>query len=316
MVPIRRELSWFGQPIITYTGTLGELRNRLPAFARQALGLGDAQNEFLDLIVREPFGDEVRRIPVAAVSRQYDLVQHRDVLDWVSEALATIGYAAHPFEGQLTLSKYAERMHLQIGLPQFDFDPGDGKPLALLVHAVNSVDKTTAFEISLGWWRQVCGNGLKVRVSGSGARRIHLLGRTSASQVAQVLKAQLGEVPAECKRYRQWVNTPVGLKSVEDWADRSVAKAWGPHAAARVCHIARTGWDGEIEDPFEKVAPHERVVRSQWHVPGAFAPAENAFHVSQALSWLASHRGTIQGRFERMSEIHGLMSSLLQERRN
>jgi hypothetical protein len=56
---------------------------------------------------------------------------------------------------------------------------------------------------------------------------------------------------------------------------------------------------------------HERQVASERQVPGAFAPVKNAFHVSQALSWLASHRGTLEDQFERTVEIDGLMSSLL-----
>ena len=31
----------------------------------------------------------------------------------------------------------------------------------------------------------------------------------------------------------------------------------------------------------------------------------------QALSWLASHRGTLEGQFERTPHVHRLMSSLL-----
>jgi hypothetical protein len=136
------------------------------------------------------------------------------------------------------------------------------------------------------------------------------VGRQAVSW-AEALKAQLAIVPAEHKRYRRWLDMPVTMDRVERWADEKVAKVWGPHAAARMCHIARTGRDGRIEDPFEKARPHERQVANERQVPGAFAPVKNAFHVSQALSWLASHRGTLEDQFERTAQVHRLMSSLL-----
>lgn len=248
---------------------------------------------------------------MAAVSPQYELIQHREVVEWLAEGLKAIGHDPDSLTGRLTLSQYGERMHLRLGLPQFDFDPGDRMPLSLMIHALNSVDKSTALEVSLGWWRQVCSNGMRVRVKGSTTRRIHLVGRVGASQVAEALKAQLAVVPAEHKRYRRWLDRAVTMERVERWADEKVAKVWGPHAAARLCHIARTGWDGRIENPFETATPHKRQVASERQVPGAFAPVKNAFHVSQVLSWLASHRGTLEGQFERTPQVHRLMSSLL-----
>jgi hypothetical protein len=98
---------------------------------------------------------------------------------------------------------------------------------------------------------------------------------------------------------------------VARWADEKVAKTWGPHATARLCHIARTGWDGRIKNPFEKAQPHALRVVPEHKVPGAFAPVGNVFHVSQALSWLASHRDAIEGQFERISAVEGLTLSLM-----
>ena len=48
-------------------------------------------------------------------------------------------------------------------------------------------------------------------------------------------------------------------------------------------------------------------------VPGLFTPAENVYHVSQVLSWLASKQETIQGQLERLGQIHGLMDALLKQ---
>ena len=212
MVYPRREITWHGQPVVVHDGTLGALQARLPSFSREPFGPKDGENEYLQTIVREPFGDDGRRIPVAAVSPQYELIQHHEVVDWLAEGLKALGHDTESLTGRLTLSKYGERMHLRLGLPEFDFDPGDEQPLSLMVHALNSVDKSTALEVNLGWWRQVCSNGMKVWVKGSTTRRIHLVGRVGASQVAEVLKAQLAVVPAQHKRYRRWLDTPIAME--------------------------------------------------------------------------------------------------------
>jgi len=227
MIRSRREVTWFGQPVTQFKGMLSELRTRLPTFSRQPFGPDGCQNEYLQVIIREPVGDDSRRIPVAAVSPQYELVQHRDVLDWLDGALATIGNDAASLSGTLTLSRYGERMQVRLSLSLFAFDPGDGHPMSLEVQALNSVDKSTALEVSLGWWRQVCSNGMKVQVKGSVSRRIHLVSRTGAPRVVEVLKAQLAVVPAEHKRYRRWLDMPVTLDLVERWADEKVAQVWG-----------------------------------------------------------------------------------------
>ena len=310
MVSHGREVMWFGQPAKVGAATFDELRSRLPCFTRQPFGPEGCENGYLLSIVREPVEDDDRRIPVAVVSPQYELIQHHEVLDWLAEALCVVGQKAGSLKGTLILSAYGERMHLRLRLPEYDFDPGDGHPLSLVVHATNSVDKSTALEVSLGWWRQVCSNGMKVQVNGCKARQVHLMGRKRAAGIAEMLKSQMDEIAPEHRLYTQWLSTPVTRKCVEEWADTTLARAWGPHAAARLCHIVRTGWDGVIEKAFEKALPHERRVTSEWQVPGTFAPAKNAYHVSQVLSWLASHRGTLQEQLERTAQVHRLMSSL------
>jgi hypothetical protein len=162
-------------------------------------------------------------------------------MDWLTEGLKAIGHNPDSLTGRLTLTRHGERMHLRVCLPEFDFDPGDKNPLSLVVHALNSVDKSTALEVSLGWWRQVCSNGMKVRVKGPTARRIHLVGRVGASRMAEMLRSRLGDIQGEHGRYRRWLDTPVTIDRVERWADQKVARVWGPHAAARLCHIARNG---------------------------------------------------------------------------
>ncbi len=47
-------------------------------------------------------------------------------------------------------------------------------------------------------------------------------------------------------------------------------------------------------------------------VPGAFAPVRNAYDISQVLSWIAGHRGTIQEQLKWTMDIPYLMDTLLE----
>jgi hypothetical protein len=87
MVYPRREITWHGQPVVVHDGTLGALRERLPSFSRQPFGPDGSRNEYLQTIVREPFAGDQGRIPVAAVSPQYELIQHHEVVEWLAEGL-------------------------------------------------------------------------------------------------------------------------------------------------------------------------------------------------------------------------------------
>jgi hypothetical protein len=70
--------------------TFAELRSRLPQFSRQPFGPEGSENGYLLSVVREPVEGDDRRIPVAVVSPQYELIQHYEVLDWLAGRTARL----------------------------------------------------------------------------------------------------------------------------------------------------------------------------------------------------------------------------------
>jgi hypothetical protein len=281
----------------------------LPRFEREPFGA----NAYLDVIMRRPFLDDDRFIPVGSVSRSYVLVQHRTIVEALTKAIGKAGFSPEALPCDLMLSAYGERMHLDVRIPSFDFNPGDGHDMTLGVTCINSVDKSCALEITMQWKRLVCMNGM-VRAERSHLRRIHNTEWLSADNITEYLSAQFKTAPGDLSVYRRWRETPITTGQIETWADDVVSRTWGVHAAARTCHIARTGYDGTIEDPFEKAPPHAKRVKSEIEVPGSCAPVENIFHVSQTLSWIASHRNTIEDRLIKTREIYDLVSPLVDPR--
>lgn len=203
------------------------------------------------------------------------------------------------------------------------FDLGTGYPVVLRVNVLNSVDRTAALEINLTWHRLVCSNGL-IYGEDVDFRRIHREKSIDSGAIEEFLGTQLESerVLQQKKRSEKWYATKIVTKTlseekpspsqIEYWIDEVVAKKWNANAAARVYHIAKTGYDGDVAPPHKDVTPHEREVSSTDEVPGAFAPVRNAYDISQVLSWIAGHRGTIQEQLKWMMDIPYLMDILLE----
>ena len=335
------ELTWYSRKVKVFEGPISDLRKEIPYFRRDPFRVeAGGRNQHLDIIVRKPLKgnqgyllphDDEGHIPIATVSRQYILLQHHDVLDALEAALSEKGIDPAHLEGELKLTEYGERMWASFTLPTHGFnpdvytwfDPGDGYPVVLKVNVLNSVDKTAALEINLAWYRLVCSNGL-IYGEDVDFRRIHREKSLNSGAIEEFLDTQLQseQVSQQKKRSEKWYATKIVTKTlseekpsasqIEHWIDEVVAKKWNANAAARVYHIAKTGYDGNVAPPYKDVTPHEREVSSADEVPGAFAPVRNAYDISQVLSWIAGHRGTIQEQLKWMMDIPILIDALLE----
>jgi hypothetical protein len=125
------------------------------------------------------------------------------------------------------------------------------------------------------------------------------------------LEGELEQAKGEESVYQSWFEQRIELKNVESWVDSYVAEDWGPHAACRIWHIVTQGVDGEVERGNQRKLPaHLLPFSNPMPVPGAAIPGNNLFFVSQALSWFAGTRNTVQERLEYMRQIPLLMRPL------
>ncbi len=300
--------TWNGAQVVEHTGKVAELYSKIPIFSRQPFRVGAEENRFKDEIRREPLTISESPIPIATVSKDYSLIQHREVLASIFRALKLINIDISELQSTLLLSEYGERMQWSCNLPHFDFDPGDKCPIVLRINCLNSVDTTTLFDISFGWYRLVCSNGMMFGLKESRFRRRHVQSLDPGG-IATYLGEELKQMPEQKSLYREWLEHPVEQKQLESWVDENVADAWGPHAAARTWNIINDGFDGDVEQARD-CKPHELTVRHSCKVPGACAPVGNVFHVSQALSWIAGSRKTITERLEYVKAIPRLIKPL------
>lgn len=317
---------WFGEPVCISAGSPQDLLKLVPRFDRRPFAMCSVgspsnhhvpapstlgENGFYDLIVRLPLNKQEAEIPVGIVSKHYTLVQHLEVVERAAEAINSAGVKLDQVSAELALSASGSKMAFTFTLPdKFDFDPGDKMILKLRFHCVNSVDGQCRLKIMLGWYRFVCGNGLVVGTSRLNQRFVHNE-YLKLPDLERILTEGLKFAGQERASLTEWVRRFVDESRLDKWSDGPLRDMWGPLAAARVHLICRTGYDGRFARQGEKAPPHRKGMIRAGHVPGAPARAENAYHVAQALAWIARSKKDIHDQLDCMVEIPKLMNALL-----
>lgn len=310
---------WFNSPVMIHKGDFNSVGQHIPDFERRSFGLYQPGNnhtrlnEWLDMIVRKPYKQDDTFVPIGVVSKEYQLVTHKEVFGAVAEALQNNKISLADTSVELTLTQYGERMGLSVFLPdKFNFDPRDDHPMAMRLECMNSVEGSTRFKVFIGWFRFVCSNGLIIGVTRTNFQHRHA-GDLSIADIAGVLKSGLEESDKEKERFEKWRARMVTLEHVASWAEKHVLKTWGFKAATRVYHIARTGHDVEIAGTYKDELPTTIPVRTIRRVPGSPRRVNNAYDVSQVLAWLAKERNDFQEQLEWRQQIPKLMKALLNE---
>lgn len=332
-----RPVTWMGQPARQVEGSLEVILRSLPTFTKSPFELfalnppgaeglalrrpllGPVGNPRLDLIFLSPRGAGETAVPVAAVSKGYRLIQHTEAAGALVGALERLGAPARDLAARLLMTERGERMSLRVVLGELGrpggwgpFPARDGYPLKLEVHCLNSVDGTTAFQANVGWYRQVCGNGLVVSLGENRVfRQVHR--REGGGVDLTVAEESLLEsVRRERIALSRWERWPVSEGRVAAWADGEVARRWGVTAAARVYHVACFGQDGPVEYRRDGAAAHRRRLLSARLVPGAAVPSRTVYDVCQALSWVADHDPVFDNRMPRLRQIPELAARLME----
>lgn len=317
---VSEQPKWFSSPVTFHEGTLADIGCHIPTFERRGFALtqpGNERsrlNERLDMIVRRPTRDDEDFIPIGAVSKEYTLVPHTAVLDVATTALEKAGIQPGGLKAELTITKNGERMLLSVYLPEkYDFDPGGGSRMALQLQCWNSVEGSTRFRALVGWYRFVCSNGLIVGVTRYDMRRRHV-GDIRLEDVSTVLRSGLKESEAEKKNFERWRKTEITLTRLVPWIEKDLRQRWGFKAAARVFHLARSGWDVEIVGQYKDNSPTTIQVQEFKRVPGTPEQCRNLFDVSQILAWLAKERRDVQEQVEWRETIPVLMAPLMNKK--
>jgi hypothetical protein len=309
-------LRWLNSPVTRHAGSLADIRRHIPSFSRRPFALNDPDNQHfrenlrLDTVVRLPHDADPDCVPVGVVSKDYALLPHTAVFDAVVEAFDRSGIDPAGVTAELRLTELGERMALRLDLPDnYLFDPGDRFPMTVRLECLNSVDGSTRFRASMGWFRLVCSNGMGFGITQSEANRRHV-GDMELAYIASVLGAGLVDYKAERENMTRWMDCDVSPGAISDWVEREVLRAWGFKAATRAFHIAQCGRDADVVAPYKNYSPATVPVRLTDFVPGSEGEATNFFEASQVIAWLAKERRDVQEQVEWREQIPALMSAL------
>ena len=307
-------LKWDGRLVNDYEGNLIEVSDSIPIFDKQPFKIGASDNKHFDVVVNTSDGGT----PVATVSKSYSLVQHFEILQFISIAFENLGYNIDETECNLYLTEYGERMWLRIQFfRKHIFDPGDGHKLIPQLHIRNSVDGSTPLGYELAWYRLICENGLMCLDTKSRFMKRHTAS-LEPKLFVKYLSENISTILSEKEMYVKWkqkeLNTDTDVEILQNWIDTIVSKSWGRVDAERVFSIIETGQDIKVKrfkNKTTKESEDSYIIRvsSERDVPGA-QPAENIYDVANALSWISSHQNSLQKQYKMMLQVPKMLTEL------
>lgn len=269
---------------------------------------GALANPYLRTVRRKTL-DGKDQLPVGTVSPGYVLVQHRKLANLCRQGLVDAGVDEAGLYYEVGLSALGEWMNLRIYLPEEHSICGQsGARIALRLECFNAVEGSASIVILFGWFRTVCANGMVIGETKVKIRERHLH-RVELRTIPKRIAASLNVAEGDRLRMTRWQETSVSMDEVARWVDEVVSRRWRVTAAARVYHICRSGRDIRLVQ-FESGSATERPVRLLGPVTGSPAPARTMHDVSQALSYVATHRTDADDRLSMQSEVAALMKAL------
>lgn len=305
--------SWLGSSVGMVEGAMSDVVSYIPQFDRHPFRVTTgliaitAENPHYDVIVRQPIDGTFKDVPIAIVSKNYALVQHREVAECARNALHENGIDADALAWSLRLTTLGERMELRINLPPtYDFDPGDDFPLGLQLYFINSVDGSTKLSFAVGWLRFVCNNGLIVGTTSARMHQIHNP-RLDVDLITAHLRQGLRLATRERDVLKEWITKRIKHEVFKHWTNTRLMKKWGVKAATRTFNIVLTTKDVRLTNPFETLPAAERSVEYTREVPGIPVDHISMYSVSQALAWLARDRRDVEQRRRWLLDIPRLM---------
>ena len=305
------EASWRSRKVRYYAGDWDSIQSILPEFDLIPFAAGQEEpgNPFLQTVMRRPLSAAERPIPVGTVSHTYSLAPHREVAALCRKGLMDAGIEPHDLRYEVGLTELGEWMNFRIYLPNsYDFKEIHGYKLDLRLECFNSVDGSSRLLILFGWYRLICSNGLVIGKTKIEINERHQ--RLDLDAIPERIRAAMHAVNADRTRMKNWQAAKVAIDDVTAWANKDVTEKWGKKAAARVFHICDAGKDIEIQDPFAPGEATEKPIQYLGRVPGSPERAATKYDVSQALSFVATHRNNAEERVAWQADIPILLNRL------
>lgn len=308
-------LRWGNRSVIEYSGTIPELNEHIPTFGRKPLSLGGghSENKYVDMVYKTCSPNDTAEVPVASVSKSYSLIQHRHITDTIGSSMDDLGH--HDMNFDLKITEYGERMWLAGMFPDTEIEMDDGYPLKMQLHIINSVDQSKSLTMELGWWREICSNGLMVMLAGEKLRARHTAS-LDVERTTKWVKRIAPNMQSHGKRVQEWQGIELNLHGdrqvLIDWINNTVSEKWSRRNACRTYNIIKSAHDCDIarRDLMDiNETATELVATTGDHVLGQRV-SENLYDVANALTYVSSHQKSIATRLSYMSDVPDMVENL------
>jgi hypothetical protein len=308
---------WRGLPLTQFETPVAELRESLPDFELRPFGEPPHNNPRMRCIVRMPTESDAHERPVAAVSDQYDLLQHRVMATWLTSNLTEAGLKES--KAKVTMTEYGERVRIVVPLSDRKINPWedlfDDDYYFPEIEIMNSVDRSTAFTVLLRWRRLICLNGL-FTVEEDRIRSIHRFDLSRTGTVREFMAERLVKTPDVVSELKTWREKKVDHRKVQQWVETWLREkgGWTVENCARMWHILETGYDGAVKPPRDRFERHPLTayrVGQDRRVPGLPFPIKTAYDVAQVLTWITSNQRSLEFQTEGTEDVPRLMRKLL-----
>ena len=312
---------WKGLPLSTdfikAKVPAASLRDDLPDFELRDFGTPPSNNPRLRSIWRMPFKQDENERPVAVVSEQYELLQHRVLATWLTENLSKAGLENAMAE--ITMTQFGERVRITIPLKDQIYDiAGDllySDKYRPEIEIINSVDRSSAFHVVLRWRRLICLNGMFTPVADR-LRSIHRIDLSRTSMVRDFIKERLAKTPNMVAALSEWKKKRTSKSAAQAWCEKYLRSQyiWTVENCARLWWILETGYDGEVTLPNNKRKKHnlcEYTVGQHKEVPGVYYPVQTAYDLAQILTWITSNQRTVEMQIEGTEAVPDLMAKFI-----
>jgi len=296
--------SWRSLPITRLSIPVSDMRDALPDFSLRPFGTPPHENPRMRCIVRMPTSDDNFERPVAVVSDQYDLLQHRVMASWLVSNLSEAGLG--DAEAKITMSEFGERVRISVPLVERTidlngdlFERDDYMPE---LEVTNSVDRSTTFNVVLRWRRMICLNGM-FTVQEDRIRSVHRMDLSRTQIVRDFMTERLTKRPDVVAELSQWKRRKLSKAQVQKWCEGWLREksGWTVENCARLWAILESGYDGAVTRPPGKIEKH---LLKNYHVgqhrlvPGVQYPIETAYDLAQLLTWITSNQRTVEMQIE------------------
>ena len=160
---------------------------------RESLTRADGTDTQYDAIYREEDGQQL-----SVVSRDYQLITHKEAMDFVFDQLGSMGIKYQT--KRIDLTNQAKRMHYEIEFPEEEFDiPGDESTGTPTIKVQNSIDRSRSFNLGFGAYRVICTNGLTIGTKLFSVAETHYLENIKFKEIGPFVRDGIDKVRIKMK---------------------------------------------------------------------------------------------------------------------